>query len=86
LHIEKLTSQPEQMSNSEKLNKQMEVFEKNLNQAIASGMDEITFIHGIGNGVLKKAIHKHLSGIKHIQFFKETHKSNFGYSATLVKI
>ncbi len=33
---------------------QMEVFEKNLNYAIATGMDEISFIHGIENGVLKK--------------------------------
>ena len=86
LHIEQLATTPEKMSNSEKLNMQLEVFERTLNQAIASGMDEITFIHGIGNGVLKKEIHKHLSGIKHIQYFKDTHKSNFGYGATLVKI
>jgi hypothetical protein len=86
LHIEQLSTNAENMSNSEKLNLQLEVFERTLNQAIASGMDEITFIHGIGNGVLKKEIHKHLSGIKHIQYFKDTHKSNFGYGATLVKI
>lgn len=86
LHIEQLAANPEKMSNSEKLAMQIEVFEKSLNQAIASGMDEITFIHGIGNGVLKREIHKHLSGIKHIQYFKDTHKSNFGYGATMVKI
>src|SRR5690606_30325029 len=39
LHIEKLTDDHELMSNSEKLKLQMQVFEKNLNYAIATGMD-----------------------------------------------
>jgi hypothetical protein len=57
LHIEAIHPNPDSMSNSEKLRIQLEVFEKNLNQAIAAGMDQITFIHGIGNGVLRKEIH-----------------------------
>ncbi|MCC5938041.1 MAG: DUF2027 domain-containing protein [Lunatimonas sp.] len=86
LHIEKLSSEHEFLSNSDKLKIQMEAFEKNLNYAIATGMDEITFIHGIGNGVLRKEIHRYLSQLNHINYFKDTHKSNFGYGATLVKI
>lgn len=86
LHIEKLSDEHEFLSNSDKLKVQMEAFEKNLNYAIATGMDEITFIHGIGNGVLRKEIHRYLSQINHIKYFKDTHKSNFGYGATLVKI
>ncbi|WP_209329608.1 Smr/MutS family protein [Lunatimonas salinarum] len=86
LHIEKLSDEPEFLSNSDKLKLQMEVFEKNLNYAIATGMDEITFIHGIGNGILRKEIHRYLSQLNHIKYFKDTHKSNFGYGATLVKI
>jgi DNA-nicking Smr family endonuclease len=86
LHIEKLTTAHEFLSNTEKLRLQMETFEKNLNYAIATGMDEITFIHGIGNGVLRKEIHRHLSQLTHISYFKDTHKSNFGYGATLVRI
>lgn len=86
LHIEKLTKDYPFMSNSEMLKMQMETFEKNLNYAIASGMDEITFIHGIGNGVLKKEIHKYLSHLGNIKYFQDTQKSRFGYGATLVRI
>lgn len=86
LHIEKLTKDHDLMSNSEMLKLQMEVFEKNLNYAMASGMDEITFIHGIGNGVLRKEIHKYLSQLDNIKYFQDTQKSRFGYGATLVRI
>jgi hypothetical protein len=86
LHIEKLTKDHDLMSNSEKLKLQLEVFEKNLNAAIVSGMDEITFIHGIGNGVLRKDIHRILSQLKGIKYFKDSQKTNFGFGATLVKI
>lgn len=86
LHIEKLTTTPLGMSNSAMLKLQMEVFEKNLDQAIASGMDEITFIHGIGNGVLRKEIHRHLSQLGNIKYFQDTQKDQWGYGATLVKI
>lgn len=86
LHIEKLTKDHDFMSNSEKLKLQMEVFEKNLNYAIATGMDEITFIHGIGNGVLRKEIQKYLSQLENIKYFQDTQRSRFGYGATLVRI
>ncbi|MBD8487873.1 Smr/MutS family protein [Echinicola sp. CAU 1574] len=86
LHIEKLTEEYEFMSNTEMLKLQMETFEKNLNYAIASGMDEITFIHGLGNGVLRKEIHKYLSQLENIKYFQDTQKSRFGYGATLVRI
>ncbi|MEX0883322.1 MAG: Smr/MutS family protein, partial [Cyclobacteriaceae bacterium] len=86
LHIEKLTKDPDLMSNGEKLKLQLEIFDKNLNAALISGMDEITFIHGIGNGVLRKEIHRVLSQLKGIKYFKDHHKTNFGYGSTLVKI
>lgn len=86
LHIEQLTADHQSMSNSEMLRLQMEIFEKNVNYAIASGMDEITFIHGIGNGVLRKEIHKYLSHLGNIKYFQDTQKSRFGYGATLVRI
>lgn len=86
LHIEKLTEDHSLMSNSDMLKLQMEAFEKNLNYAIASGMDEILFIHGIGNGVLRKEIHKYLSQLENIKYFQDSQKSRFGYGATLVRI
>lgn len=86
LHIEVLHPQSDKLSNSEKMRIQLEVFEKNLNQAILSGMDEITFIHGLGNGVLRKEIHKRLSQLGNIKYFQDTQKDQWGYGATLVRI
>lgn len=86
LHIEELHPDPDKLSNSEKMRIQLEVFEKNLNQALASGMDEITFIHGLGNGVLRKEIHKRLSQLGNIKYFQDTQKDQWGYGATLVRI
>lgn len=86
LHIEQLHPKPDSLSNSEKMRIQLEIFEKNLDQAIASGMDEITFIHGLGNGILRKEIHKRLSQLGNIKYFQDTQKDQWGYGATLVRI
>lgn len=86
LHIEALHPNSDKLSNSEKMRIQLEAFEKNLNQAILSGMDEITFIHGLGNGVLRKEIHKRLSQLANIKYFQDTQKDQWGYGATLVRI
>ncbi|SEG39234.1 Smr/MutS family protein [Algoriphagus boritolerans] len=86
LHIEQLHPDPDGLSNSEKMRIQLEIFEKNLNQALTSGMDEITFIHGVGNGVLRKEIHKRLSQLGNIKYFQDTQKDQWGFGATLVRI
>ena len=86
LHIEQLHPEPEKLSNGEKMRLQLELFESTLDQAIISGMDEITFIHGLGNGILKKEIHKRLSQLRNIKYFQDTQKDQWGYGATLVRI
>jgi dsDNA-specific endonuclease/ATPase MutS2 len=84
LHIEKLVNDFQNMKNAEILELQLKTFEKYLDQAIASGLNEITFIHGAGNGILKNAIHKKLSKMSEIQFYQDAQKEKFGYGATLV--
>ena len=86
LHIEKLSADSWAMSNREMLALQMATFDKQFEAAIANGMDEITFIHGVGNGVLRDAIHKKLSGHKNVKYFEDAQKEKFGYGATNVKI
>jgi dsDNA-specific endonuclease/ATPase MutS2 len=49
-------------------------------------MDEIVFIHGVGNGILRMEIHKRLGKHAYVQFFKDAMKEKFGYGATLVKL
>jgi len=86
LHIEALKSDADQIKPNEMLDIQLQAFEQKLNQAIAAGLDEITFIHGVGNGILRNKIHKYLSQSDHIKFFKDAQKEKFGYGATLVRI
>lgn len=86
LHIEKLDADWESLTPMQIMHIQTSTFEKKLDQAIACGMDEITFIHGVGNNVLKNEIHKRLSKNKRIDFFKDAKKERFGYGATLVKL
>jgi hypothetical protein len=86
LHIEKLDADWNSLTPLQIMHKQTSTFEKKLDQAIACGMDEITFIHGVGNNVLKNELHKRLSKDKRIDFFKDAKKERFGYGATLVKL
>ena len=74
------------MAKSEKLSLQIKTFEQKLENAIAAGLDEITFIHGSGNGVLRDELHRRLGKEQHVQYFKDAQKEKFGYGATLVKI
>ena len=89
LHIEELTTDFSRMQSSEMLRLQISHFENSLNKALASGMTEITFIHGVGAGVLKNEIQKRLSGYaaqKDIKYFEDARKDKFGYGATYVKL
>jgi hypothetical protein len=86
LHIEQLTNKYDSMNKNEMIELQLRAFEENLDKAIATGMEEITFIHGVGNGVLRDAIHRKLSKTDHIRYFEDAMKEKFGYGATLVRI
>jgi hypothetical protein len=86
LHIEKLTSNHTSLDNSQMMEIQMRVFEQQFEAAIANGMDEITFIHGVGNGVLKYEIQRRLSGHRNVKYFEDAQKEKFGYGATRIKI
>lgn len=86
LHIEKLVDKVEEISKSAIMDIQIQAFEKALDTAIAGGLSEITFIHGVGNGVLRDNIHKRLSKHPNVQYYQDAMKEKFGYGATVVKI
>ncbi|HEY4651915.1 MAG TPA: Smr/MutS family protein [Pontibacter sp.] len=86
LHIEKLTDEHQGMSNSAMLKLQLDRFQDALDRAMAANMHEIVFIHGAGNGVLRKEIQKILSRTPGIKFFEDARKEKFGYGATLVRM
>ncbi len=86
LHIEKLTDDHAFLSNSAILKLQLEKFQDALDRAIAANMHEIIFIHGAGNGILRKEIQKLLSRTPGIKYFEDAKKEKFGYGATLVRL
>ncbi|RIJ42069.1 Smr/MutS family protein [Pontibacter oryzae] len=86
LHIEKLVEDHSGMSNNAILKLQLERFQDALDRAMATNMHEIVFIHGAGNGVLRKELQKILSRIQGIKFFEDARKEKFGFGATLVRL
>jgi hypothetical protein len=86
LHIEKISSNHHFLNNAQMFDLQLKTFESKLESAIASGLDEITFIHGVGNGILKNEIQKLLSKHKNVAWFEDAQKEKFGYGATKVRI
>jgi hypothetical protein len=87
LHVEALLpGGPGKRTSADLLELQLKTFEKSLENAIAAGMDDITFIHGVGNGVLRMELHRRLSKHAGVQFFQDAQKERFGYGATKVKL
>ena len=87
LHFEALRpDDKEELSNTAILRLQLDAFEDALSRALATNMHEIVFIHGMGNGVLRKEIHRQLSRNKDIKFFEDARKEKFGFGATLVRL
>ena len=65
---------------------QLTTFERALENAIASGMSDITFIHGLGSGALRSELHRRLGQHPNVKFFEDAQKQKFGYGATKVTI
>ncbi|MCP4521769.1 MAG: hypothetical protein GY827_08795 [Cytophagales bacterium] len=86
LHIEKLSDDADFLAPNECLDIQVKHFEKALDQAISEQADSITFIHGVGNGTLRHAIHKQISDHPDVDFFEDANKEKFGYGATRIKL
>jgi len=87
LHLEALRpNNQDDLSNTAILRLQLDAFEDALSRALATNMHEIVFIHGMGNGVLRKEIHRQLSRNKDIKFFEDARKEKFGFGATLVRL
>ncbi|MBK9283469.1 MAG: Smr/MutS family protein [Sphingobacteriaceae bacterium] len=85
LHIEELVKDTKGLSSYEKLNIQLERFEKELDQAIENNLKKIIFIHGVGSGRLKAEILQILKTTNGITFHDAPYKE-FGFGATQVNI
>ncbi|MBL7765757.1 MAG: Smr/MutS family protein [Chitinophagaceae bacterium] len=84
LHIEKLTKNYQHLGNSEILEIQMAAFKKALDLAIATHQYALVLIHGVGKGVLKNEIHKHLNQTNHVKNYVNAYDIRYGFGATEV--
>ncbi|MEW6110064.1 MAG: endonuclease MutS2 [Nitrospirota bacterium] len=57
-----------------------------LNHAALAGFDEVTIIHGIGKGLLAKAVHEHLESHPLVRKFRRGEQSEGGYGVTVVTL
>lgn len=86
LHIEVLVDDAQLLDSEDILNIQLSEFNTCLENAVISGADQIIFIHGVGNGILRNKIHKKLSQYPHTKYFEDARKEKFGYGATKVHL
>lgn len=84
LHIEELLKDHSGMTPSQIIAYQLEVFDKEMDKAILHHYNKITFIHGIGAGVLKSAIREALKKYGNVRY-GDAPPERFGNGATLVE-
>ena len=83
LHIESLLETTLGLSNHEILRIQLSHFKQKMENAIESGAESITFIHGIGEGVLKFELTQRLKQYENITWENASMKK-YGEGATKV--
>lgn len=83
LHIDMLTERPADLTPHEAFEMQMHHFRLCMNHAFANKMKKVTFIHGVGKGILKDEINKELKQYDNVHFF-EAPMSKYGVGATEV--
>jgi hypothetical protein len=86
LHIHQLLDDTRGMTASEMLNYQLDKFHETLKQYAGKKGQQIVFIHGKGEGVLRAAIEKELKTRYRPYTFQDASFQEYGFGATLVKI
>ncbi len=81
LHIYELIEDSSGLDNASMLKIQMDYFTRCLESAIANNLKKVTFIHGVGTGVLKSAIKERLAEYENIEY-RDASMQQFGYGAT----
>lgn len=84
LHIEELVKDFSDMSNAQIISYQLNFFLFEMDQAVLNKLNKITFIHGVGQGVLKSAIREQLKKYPSIRY-GEAPSEKYGYGATEVE-
>lgn len=86
LHIDALLDDTTGMSNAEMLNYQLDVFRRTLDEYKNHTGQKIVFIHGKGDGVLRRALLEELKRKYRNYSSQDASFREYGYGATLVTI
>ncbi len=86
LHIHELLDNINGLSNSDMLHYQLDKFHEVMSQYANQKGQKIVFIHGKGDGVLRKAIEKELNTRYKQHYFQDASFREYGYGATMVTI
>ncbi len=62
------------------------LMEKFIDGAYLAGLKEVRIIHGVGTGILKRAVREHLDTSPLVESFQEAPKKEGGAGATIVKL
>ena len=84
LHIEELVKEHSNMSSAQIIAYQLNFFLYEMDQAMINRLHKITFIHGVGNGVLRSSIREELKRFPNIKY-GEAPQEKYGYGATEVE-
>ena len=82
LHLTNLVEDITTVPRHEVLPLQLKTFDEYIDRALKLGVDSVFIIHGVGNGVLKRAIHSRLHRVKFIRDFKNEYHHKYGFGAT----
>ena len=83
LHIHQLMDDTRGLSNADMLKLQLDTFRKEMENAIATGVKKIVFIHGVGDGVLKNELRRELQR-KYARYpFQDASFREYGFGATM---
>jgi hypothetical protein len=80
LHIEELVEDHSGMDSSQILRTQINYFTQCLENAMVNELSRVTFIHGVGTGVLKTAIKEILKEYPNVEV-RDASRTQFGYGA-----
>jgi len=83
LHIAQLLDDTRGLTNADMIKVQLDTFRKEMDQAIATGVKKIVFIHGVGDGVLKNELRRELQR-KYAKYpFQDASFREYGFGATM---
>ncbi len=85
LHLQAIPDIPANLKPSEAIQVQFGYFRRSLEKGLAAGIEKMIFIHGIGDGILKRKIREYLHGYPKIKKAGDADEFKYGKGATEVE-